>query len=157
MNQYPYDQAPQQMPPQQMPPQQVPPQQMPPQPMQPQTPMYPAYPPKRRFFDDEMLGILGCTISGLGLCLALASTIISSSATYVYGLIMVILSMFVSGGGVVLSFIAGNRNLRKGDSRGVIPSLGLALGLIGVVLFFFLIFHSSCMACQYNKNGGVRW
>lgn len=149
MNQYPYGQ----LPPQQTPPQQVPPQQQ----MPPQQPMYPAYPTKRKFFDTEMLGILGCTLSCVGLGLAVVSAIASVSATYVLGLIMVILSLFFSSGGVVLSFIVGNKNLRTGESRGIIPSLGLVLGLTGVILFMFLIFHSSCMTCRWNKAGGVTW
>lgn len=146
MNQYPYGQVPQQQMPQQIPPQQIPP----------QTPMYPAYPPKRKFFDDEMLGILACTISAVGLFLSIAAAVIASTVTFVYGLIAVILAFLISSGGCIFSFIISNKNLRSGQSRGAIPSLGIIMGATGVVLFFFLIFFAGCTTCYYNKIG-FKW
>lgn len=131
------------------------------QPAPPQPPVaYPPYavqPPKRKFFDREMAGILGCTCSAVGLCLAIVSAIVGGNATYIYGLIMVIVSLVFSVGGVIVSLIVGSKNLSEGKSRGSFASWGLVLGLAGIVLFTFLIFFSGCMTCYYNKRGGIQW
>ena len=67
------------------------------QPQQPQMPVYqqPYVPqmqpqaPKPKLLDREMVGILGCALSAIGLTLAVVSAIVGGNATYVYGLIMV--------------------------------------------------------------------
>ena len=113
--------------------------------------------PKSKFFDREMVSILGCTCSAIGLCMAIVSAIVGGNATYIYGLIMVIVSAVFSAGGFVISLVVGNKNVKEGKARGTFASWGLVLGLTGLVLFVFLIFFSGCMTCYYNKRGGIQW
>lgn len=141
------------------------PEQQPAQPMQPpvqqpmQPPMYQPYmpAPRKKFFDRELVSILGCTCSAIGLCLAMVSAVVGGNATYIYGLIMVIVSAIFSSGGFVMSLVIGNKNVKEGKARGTFASWGLVLGLAGIVLFVFLIFFSGCMTCYYNKRGGIQW
>ena len=151
MNNNPYQPQPQQPQSQQPQPQQMPVYQQPyvPQ-MQPQA-------PKPKLLDREMVGILGCALSAIGLTLAVVSAIVGGNATYVYGLIMVIVSLIFSVSGLVISFITANKNVKEGKSRGAFASWGMILGLTGVVLFLFLIFFSGCMTCYYSKRGGIQW
>lgn len=138
-------------------------QKQPPQPPQPpmpypqpymQPPMQPARP---KFFDREMVEILGCACSAIGLCLAIVSSIVGGNATYVYGLIMVIVSLIFSVAGFIISFVTANKNVRSGKPRGTFASWGMVMGLVGIVLFIFLIFFSGCMTCYYSKRGGIQW
>lgn len=121
-------------------------------------PQYPyAQVVRRKFFDRDMVSVLGCACSVIGLCLAITSAIVGGNATYIYGLIMIIVSLVFSSGGFMISLIIGNKNTREGKPRGNFASWGLILGLTGIILFIFLIFFSSCMTCYYNKRGGVQW
>ncbi len=132
--------------------------QMPQQPMM-QQPMVPPppYQQKRKFFDTEMLGIVGCTTSAIGLFLSLSGAIAGAvGPTYILGLVMQIFSVLFSSGGIVLSLLIGNRNVREGKPRGTITSLGLVLGLTGATLFLFLIFLNGCTTCYYTKIN-FRW
>lgn len=114
-------------------------------------------PPKPKFFDREMVSIIGCACSAIGLCLAMVSAVVGGNATYIYGLIMVIVSLVFSAGGFVMSLVIGNKNVKEGKPRGTFASWGVVLGLTGIVLFVFLIFFSSCMTCYFNKRGGIQW
>lgn len=121
-----------------------------------QTPQYPQQ-PKQPFFNNEMLGIVGCALSVLGLCLVMGAAAITFSPTYILALIMCIVSVMCSAAGLVMSIIVGNRNMRAGGSRGSIASWGMILGLVGCTLFLFVIFSTSCMTCYVSKTGMLKW
>ncbi|MBQ9461784.1 MAG: hypothetical protein IJU51_07730 [Clostridia bacterium] len=142
------------------------PYQQPGQPQQPQPPMAPMPPmqpyqyapmkPKIKFFDAEMAEILACACSALGLFLAVVSATVSGTVTFVYGLIMTIISLVFSVGGLFLNLLLGNKKKMRGEARGALLSWGLVFALVGVILFLFLIFFSSCMTCYYSKIN-FRW
>ncbi len=152
-NQNPYPQAPGQPP--------MPAPGQPPMPAPGQPPMmYPPYPqPVRpKFFNREMVSILGCACSLIGLCMSIAAAVISAALVpiHVLGLIMQILSVFFSAGGFVISLLVGNANVRAGEKRGNFASWGMVFGLVGVFLFLFLIFQASCGVC-YASKANWRW
>ena len=139
-------------------------QQQPQQPQPPMPPMPPMQPyqyapmkPKIKFFDAEMAEILACACSALGLCLAILSSAVAGTITYVYGLIMVIVSLLFSAGGLVLNLILGNKKKMRGEPRGALLAWGLIFAIVAIVLFIFLIFFSGCVTCYYNKRGGIQW
>ena len=138
------------MQPQQSQPQQpMPPMQMPPY-------QYAPMKPRIKFFDAEMGEILACSCSALGLLLTVAAAIVSGNVTFVYGLIMMIISLVFSAGGLVLNLILGNKKKMRGEARGALLSWGLIFALVAVALFVFLVFFSSCMTCYYSKLN-FRW
>ena len=142
------------------------PYQQPGQPQQPQPPMAPMPPmqpyqyapmkPKIKLFDAEMFEIIACTCSAVGLLLAVVAAIASGTVTFVYGLIMTIISLVFSVGGLFFNLILGNKKKMRGEARGALLSWGLVFALVGIVLFMFLIFFSSCMTCYYSKLN-FRW
>ena len=134
--------------------------QQPQQPMAPMQPMqayqYAPMKPKIKFFDAEMAEIIACSCSALGLILAVTAAIVSGNVTFVYGLIMTIISFVFSVGGFFFNLILGNKKKMRGEARGALLSWGLIFALVGVALFLFLIFFSSCMTCYYSKLN-FRW
>ncbi len=142
-------------------------QQPPQQPAQPQQPVQPQYPmppypyapvkPKFKFFDQEMIEILGCTSGALSLGLMIASAIVSGNVTYILGLIMTIVAAVFSVGAFVFNLVLGNKKRMRGEARGALLSWGFVFSLVAIVLFMFLIFFASCMTCYYSKNFNIRW
>lgn len=139
-------------------PQQVSPQQPVPQyPQQPQMPYAYPQPVKPKFFDREMVSILACALSASGFGLSIVAGIIAGNATYIFGLITVIVSFVFSVAGFIMSLVLGNHNVKAGQPRGTFNSWGLIFGAAGILMFIFLIFFSSCMTCYYSKRGGIQW
>ncbi len=149
-NPNPYQQVPLQKPGQ-------PPVQPPVQPPYPPMPYGYPQPPKKKFFDEEMAEIIACAISAVGLGLSVISTAIAGSVTYIYGMIMVIVSMLFSVGGLVFNLVLGNKKRMRDEPRGALLSWGLIFAVVGIVLFIFLIFFSGCITCYYSKRGGIQW
>ncbi len=144
-NQNPYQQQPQQ-------PYQQQPYQQPYQPA-PQAPM-PTAPkapkgPKAPFFNNDMLGIIGCTVSITGFGMLLLSLLVGG----VYGLILNILAFVLSGGGCFLSFMIGNQRIKTGAPRGTVATLGMIFGAATFLLCIFAIFTTGCRACASCKTG----
>ena len=114
------------------------------QPMQPQPPKA----PKAPLFNNDLLGLIGCTASVVGFGLVLASVSIYPPA---YGLIINILAFLFSAGGCVLSFLVGNSRIKSGAPRGTVATLGLIFGAAAFLLCLFMIFSTGCYTCTACK------
>lgn len=151
-NQNPYQQQPGQPMPPAQPGQPIQPGQQPIPPMPPMPPyQYAPMKPKMKFFDAEMAEILACAVSTVGLALSIVSTSIAGNVTYIYGMIMVIVSMIISVGGFVFNLVLGNKKRMRGEPRGTLLSWGLIFAFTGIILFAFVIFYSGCMTCYTSK------
>ncbi|MBQ9461436.1 MAG: hypothetical protein IJU51_05905 [Clostridia bacterium] len=122
------------------------------QPQQPQQPVYqqpmpPMQPqaPKAPLFNNDLLGIIGCTASIVGFGLVIVSLCAYAA---VYGLILNILAILFSAGGCVLSFIVGNSRIKSGAPRGTVATLGIIFGAAAFLLAIFAIFTTGCRACD---------
>lgn len=144
-NQNPYNQQPQQQPYQQ------PNYQAPMPPMPPQVPQAPQAPraPKSSFFNNDMLGMIGCAASILGFGMSLL--VVGATGMPVYALILNILAILLSAGGCFLSFVVGNQRIKSGAPRGTVATLGLIFGLVGFLLCIMAIFVTGCATCNYCK------
>ncbi|MEE3403836.1 MAG: hypothetical protein VZR73_07110 [Acutalibacteraceae bacterium] len=145
-NQNPYNQQPQQG--YQQPNYQAP---LPPMPQAPQPPQAPQTPftPKTPFFNNDMLGMIGCAASILGFGMSIF--VVGATNMPIYALILNILAILFSAGGCFLSFVVGNQRIRSGAPRGTVATLGLIFGVVGVLLCLMAIFVTGCATCNYCK------
>ena len=105
------------------------------QPMQPQAPKA----PKAPLFNNDLLGLIGCTASIVGFGLVIVS--LCAARLPVYGLILNILAFLFSAGGCVLSYIVGNSRIKSGAPRGTVATLGLIFGAAAFLLCLFTHLH----------------
>ena len=138
-----------------------------PQPYAPQ----PFVPREKGFLGTNLMGIIVCAlgiagvafgIASLAVCgnefgarfagstdAAIAAASLVSGPAPAFGLVMCILAFLFSAGAAVLGLIFGNKLAEEGSPKGVALKVGTVFGFVGVLIFVFAIFVTSCSTCSY--------
>lgn len=104
------------------------------------------------FFSGDMLSIIACSLSVVGLCMVVLSGVVAAGwFGQGYGIWLNLFALIFSGCGAALSYMIGSQRLQAGAPRGTAATFGLIFGAAALVLCIFMIFFTGCSACNACK------